>query len=69
MVEGRNLAATDKKGHCNPYIKLYLLPDLKTSKRKTKVDKRTCNPLYNQTFEVHVTMRDYRSRMFCKHKT
>ena len=34
VVEGRNLAATDKKGHCNPYVKLYLLPDVKSERQK-----------------------------------
>uniref|UniRef100_A0A8C9WFT0 Phosphatidylinositol-4-phosphate 3-kinase catalytic subunit type 2 beta n=1 Tax=Scleropages formosus TaxID=113540 RepID=A0A8C9WFT0_SCLFO len=33
----------------DPYVKLYLLPDpQKTSKRKTKAAKRTCNPTYNE---------------------
>uniref|UniRef100_A0A8D0A8G2 Phosphatidylinositol-4-phosphate 3-kinase catalytic subunit type 2 beta n=1 Tax=Sander lucioperca TaxID=283035 RepID=A0A8D0A8G2_SANLU len=33
----------------DPYVKLYLLPDpQKTSKRKTKAARRTCNPTYNQ---------------------
>ena len=52
IVEGRNFPATNKKGYSNPYIKLYLLPDLKGSKQKTKVEKRTLNPYYNQTFQV-----------------
>ncbi|XP_075869462.1 phosphatidylinositol 4-phosphate 3-kinase C2 domain-containing subunit beta isoform X2 [Nelusetta ayraudi] len=33
----------------DPYVKLYLLPDpQKTSKRKTRAARRTCNPTYNQ---------------------
>ncbi|XP_033934454.1 phosphatidylinositol 4-phosphate 3-kinase C2 domain-containing subunit beta, partial [Pseudochaenichthys georgianus] len=33
----------------DPYVKLYLLPDpMKTSKRKTRAARRTCNPTYNQ---------------------
>ncbi len=52
IVEVKNLAATGKKGHCNPYVKLYLLPNLTTSKRKTRIENRSLNPFFNQTFEV-----------------
>ena len=34
----------------NPYVKVYLLPDpYKSTKRKTKVAKRTLHPTYNET--------------------
>uniref|UniRef100_A0A5F9CN78 Phosphatidylinositol-4-phosphate 3-kinase catalytic subunit type 2 beta n=1 Tax=Oryctolagus cuniculus TaxID=9986 RepID=A0A5F9CN78_RABIT len=42
----------------DPYVKIYLLPDpQKTTKRKTKVARKTCNPTYNEmvTFLEEVT--------------
>ena len=50
VSRARRLAEA-RKGSSDPYVKLYLLPDL-TSKKKTKVKKRTVNPLYDQIFTV-----------------
>ena len=34
----------------NPYVKVYLLPDpYKSTKKKTKVAKKTLHPTYNET--------------------
>lgn len=35
----------------NPYIKLYLLPDM-SSKKKTQIKKKTLDPSYDQSFTV-----------------
>ena len=49
----RNLAATNKQGFSNAYVKTYLLPDKsKNSKLKTTVRKKTLNPVYNETLKV-----------------
>ncbi|XP_060733673.1 phosphatidylinositol 4-phosphate 3-kinase C2 domain-containing subunit alpha isoform X1 [Tachysurus vachellii] len=44
----KDLVSDDGAGP-NPYVKMYLLPDPhKTSKRKTKVSRKTRNPTYNE---------------------
>ena len=47
------LAAAKKGVTSDPYIKMYLLPDRhKQSKRKTGIQRKTINPVYNETFRV-----------------
>lgn len=52
VVKASGLAAANKSsGTSDPYVKLYLLPDTAT-KRKTKVKRKTLNPIYDQTLTV-----------------
>ncbi|NXW48895.1 SYTL3 protein, partial [Nyctiprogne leucopyga] len=52
----RNLAyGEEKKKKCNPYVKVYLLPDKSPrSKRKTAVKKSTVDPEFNETLKYKV---------------
>ena len=44
----------------NPYVKVYLLPDpYKSTKRKTKVAKRTLHPTYNETVSQYNNIHSY----------
>ncbi|XP_017305827.2 phosphatidylinositol 4-phosphate 3-kinase C2 domain-containing subunit beta [Ictalurus punctatus] len=49
VIHIRGLQPLQDSTDPDPYVKLYLLPDpQKTSKRKTKAARRTCNPTYNE---------------------
>jgi synaptotagmin-1 len=43
----------DTNGSCDPYIKVFILPD-KKKKFETKPQKRTLNPVFNETFVFKV---------------
>lgn len=48
----RNLIPCDKDNLADPYVRIYIQPDHKsTSKRKTKPAKNTLNPTFDETFE------------------
>lgn len=50
MVQhARELVPREGAESIDPYVKLYLLPDPnKTTKKKTKVARKTLNPTYNE---------------------
>ncbi|KAJ4452184.1 hypothetical protein ANN_03702 [Periplaneta americana] len=51
VKEAKNLTAVKANGTSDPFCKSYLLPDKgRSSKQKTPVLKRTCNPVWNYTF-------------------
>lgn len=53
VVRAKGLAAAKKGGVSDPYIKTYLLPDRgKRSKRKTGVQRKTTNPVFNEILKV-----------------
>ncbi|XP_020862630.1 double C2-like domain-containing protein beta [Phascolarctos cinereus] len=51
IVRCAHLAAMDANGYSDPYVKIYLKPDVdKKSKHKTAVKKKTLNPEFNEEF-------------------
>ncbi|XP_046844678.1 synaptotagmin 1-like isoform X2 [Xenia sp. Carnegie-2017] len=49
IIEAENVPAKDLGGYSDPYIRVMILPD-KRKKFETKVQKRTLDPVYNETF-------------------
>lgn len=50
---------TSVKGPPDPYIKLYVTPDLhKKSKQKSKVVESTHNPTYNETVSIYICTKE-----------
>ncbi|XP_072188768.1 synaptotagmin-like protein 3 [Excalfactoria chinensis] len=60
----KNLAyGEDKKKKCNPYVKVYLLPDKSSrSKRKTAVKKNTVDPEFDETLKYKIELSQLGSR-------
>ncbi|XP_035755679.1 synaptotagmin-like protein 3 isoform X2 [Egretta garzetta] len=53
----------EKKRKCNPYVKVYLLPDKSPrSKRKTAVKKSTVDPVFNETLKYKIEYSQLGSR-------
>ncbi|XP_063050950.1 synaptotagmin-like protein 1 isoform X2 [Engraulis encrasicolus] len=58
----QDLAQARRNRTPNPYVKVYLLPDVSAqSKRKTSVKKKAVNPIYNEMFTYKVA--DIRGRV------
>ena len=58
VAKVRGLAAAKSSGISDPYVKTYLLPDrTKHSKRKTGVQRKTLNPVYNEILKVGIADR------------
>ncbi|GLV41434.1 Extended synaptotagmin-like protein 2 [Carabus blaptoides fortunei] len=63
VLKVANLPLKDPSNIPDPYIKLYLLPErVKDSKRKTKVIKDNCNPVYDETFEYLMSQGELNTR-------
>ncbi|OQV25295.1 Mitogen-activated protein kinase 14 [Hypsibius exemplaris] len=59
IVRCAALAAMDRDGFSDPYVKIYLKPDpLKKTKNKTTVKKRTLNPEFNEEFTYPIKLGD-----------
>ena len=50
LLQARGLAAADKRGTSDPYAKLVVRTGEKEHKGKSKVVKRTCDPVWNELF-------------------
>ena len=53
-MEATGLPAMDLNGTSDPYVKVYVLPD-KKKKFETKVQKKSLNPVFDETFNFKGT--------------
>ncbi|XP_053310452.1 synaptotagmin-like protein 1 [Spea bombifrons] len=62
IIQCRDLTAAHSQTS-NPYVKCYLLPDKSTQgKRKTKVKKKTLDPLFNETLKYKMERSELQGR-------
>lgn len=54
MVSAEQLPAMDLGGTSDPYVKVFLLPD-KKKKFQTKVQRKSLNPVFNESFVFKVS--------------
>lgn len=63
VVSCSNLSTVEKRLP-NPYVKTYLLPDkAKTSKRKTKIKKKTINPNFGDSLKYRISESELATRV------
>jgi len=56
-MEATDLPPMDLNGTSDPYVKVYLMPD-KKKKFETKVQKKSLNPVFNETFDFKVPYKE-----------
>ena len=57
IQHARELVPREGAESTDPYVKLYLLPDPhKTTKKKTKIARKTLNPTYNETVSTIMSL-------------
>ncbi|XP_056613337.1 rabphilin-3A isoform X1 [Triplophysa dalaica] len=55
VVRCVHLAAMDANGYSDPFVKIYLKPDMgKKAKNKTQIKKKTLNPEFNEEFSYEI---------------
>ncbi|XP_050977465.1 rabphilin-3A isoform X2 [Labeo rohita] len=55
VVRCAHLAAMDSNGYSDPFVKIYLKPDMgKKAKCKTQIKKKTLNPEFNEEFSYEI---------------
>lgn len=61
ILQAENLPALDLCGSSDPYVKVYLLPD-KQQCEKTRIHKKSLNPIFDETFHFKVSYSDLNNR-------
>ncbi|CAG5098639.1 Oidioi.mRNA.OKI2018_I69.XSR.g15847.t1.cds [Oikopleura dioica] len=61
VMNANDLPAMDLNGTSDPYVKVYVLPD-KKKKFETKVQKKSLNPVFDETFNFKVLYKEIGSK-------
>ncbi|PAV84966.1 hypothetical protein WR25_08521 [Diploscapter pachys] len=61
IIQAEELPAMDLGGTSDPYVKLFLLPD-KKKKFQTKVQRKSLNPVFNESFTFKIPFNEIASQ-------
>lgn len=62
FITAHNLTGSDQGGFNDPYVKLYLTPDVDNRKRQTSIHRNNANPLFDQHFKFPVSHDDLQNK-------
>ncbi|ODN01498.1 Synaptotagmin-1, partial [Orchesella cincta] len=58
VIEARDLPGADQSGFNDPYIRIFLTPEVDTRKRETNVRPNEANPYFDEQFKFPVSQED-----------
>lgn len=62
IMEAKDLAIMDLNGYSDPYVRVYLIPDSGRKTEKTRVHKKTLNPVFNEKFTYQISYGELMSK-------
>ncbi|CAG9766090.1 unnamed protein product [Ceutorhynchus assimilis] len=62
LIEAHDLAGSDQGGFNDPYVRVFLIPEIDTRKRQTTIHRNEINPVFNEIFKFPVSHEELKSK-------